>query len=1187
LLIRREGNEAVFLNELRFQTNTALNLRSSLTNVSMPAVKAALGQEGIVEGIDYRGAPTIASARHVPDSPWFLVARMDISEVYAPLRRGQWIIVMVVVILLFSAALGMVVVWQKSTKDHYKALFEAEKARHETEERYRATLMSVGDGVIATDAEGRVELLNPVAEGLTGWRQHEAVGKRLEDVFHIVSEETRKPVENPVSQVVREGIVVGLANHTLLIARDGAEIPIADAGAPIRDEQGAITGIVLVFRDQTAERAAQQALRESEKRLRRFYESGMLGVIYWNMRGQITDCNDKFLEMVGYTRDDLASGRIDWIDMTPPEYRRLDEASVAELKATGVNKKPFEKEYIRKDGTRIPIVVAGAMLDDERTQSISFVLDIAARKRSEAEIRRLLEQSDKDRTSLLGILEDQRRAEAAVRESEAKYRTLYASMSEGMALHELVCDPSGKPEDYVILDVNPAFQSITGLRSSDVIGKKASEVYGAGAAPYLDTYAQVVVTGQPAQFETEFKPMRKHFSISAFSPAKGRFATVFSDITERKLAQKALEKSRTMLAESERIAGWGSWEFDVVSGISHISEGLKRMSGLPSDYPLDVPYQPATSDLVHPDDAAMFFSNMDRTIREGAPWNCEYRIIRKDNGQVRYRRSQGEARRDKTGRVIRVIGADVDITERKRAEDALRENTAFLNTLLDAMPVPVFYKDTEGRYIGFNKAFEAFYGKTHEELVGKSVFDIAPRELAEVYHAKDLELFRNPGVQVYDAKMKDGQGRMHDVVYHKATFTDSGGKVIGLVGAILDITERKQAEEELKFRNILLSTQQEVSIDGILVVDENGKIVSYNHRFVEMWGIPPELVEGKADEPVLRLVTSKIADPRAFLQRVEHLYEHRRETSQDEIILNDGRTFDRYSAPMFGSEERYYGRVWYFRDITKRKKAEEEIRQLNETLEQRVRERTAQLEVANKELEAFSYSVSHDLRAPLRAIEGFSRILLEEHGAALNSEAKHFLEIVRANVKRMDRLVSGLLALAQFSRRPIQKVAVQPEEMVRRLIDELQPEWGQRKMDIQLGELPPCLADPILLKQVFFNLVTNAVKFTRHAEAARVEISSLTGREYLGHEPTHPHTMLDLSGMTPETIVYYVRDNGAGFDMRYKDKLFGAFQRLHRAEDYDGTGVGLATVQRIIHRHGGQIWAEAAVNQGATFYFYL
>lgn len=375
--------------------------------------------------------------------------------------------------------------------------------------------------------------------------------------------------------------------------------------------------------------------------------------------------------------------------------------------------------------------------------------------------------------------------------------------------------------------------------------------------------------------------------------------------------------------------------------------------------------------------------------------------------------------------------------------------------------------------------------------------------------------------------------------------------------------QRKRAEEALLMSEERYRSLVELSPDA-LFVQINDKIVFINTAGVKLMG------GHRAKDIIGRSASGFIhpEDRKRIQLRIRKLHEERKPLRflEHRIIRLDGVAINvEMAATPLTFEGKEAAQV-ILHDITERKRSEEEIRRLNLELEQRVVERTAELEAANKELEAFSYSVSHDLRAPLRHIEGFIEIVRATQASALDDEGRRHLQTIADSSRQMGKLIDDLLGFSRTARVELRKVHVNLNDLVKSVLHEMEPDTGGRDIQWTMGELPQVEGDPALLRQVIFNLLSNALKYTRTRRQARIEIGST---------------------QTDNETVIFVRDNGVGFDPRYAQKLFGVFQRLHRAAEFEGTGVGLANVRRIITRHGGRTWAESDVDEGATFFFSL
>ncbi len=523
----------------------------------------------------------------------------------------------------------------------------------------------------------------------------------------------------------------------------------------------------------------------------------------------------------------------------------------------------------------------------------------------------------------------------------------------------------------------------------------------------------------------------------------------------------------------------------------------------------------------------------------------------------------------------RTAELEATIARLQSSEQTLRESEERFRATFEQAAVGVSHVALDGSWIRVNQKLCDIVGYPREELLSLTFQDIThPDDLdRDVEH---LRRMLEGETDTYSTEKryvrKDGSDIWVDLT--TSLLRDPSGEPEYFISVVEDITERKRVEEELKlseerFRNIV-----EQSPLSVQILSPDGRTLRVNRAWEKLWGVTfeefdnigynlledqqlvergimPYIKRGFAGEPTL--IPPIVYDPN--------------ETGPSITAHEDPQRWVRaFIYPVKDEVGNIREVTLIHEDITERKSAEEEVRKLNEELEQRIWQRTAQLEEANRELESFSYSVSHDLRAPLRHIGGFAQMLQKRAASALDETSQRYLNTIAESADRARELIDGLLSLSRLGRTEMRHTMIDMNHLVREMLNDLQFETNGRDIIWEIGELPEVYGDPSMLRLVMQNLLSNALKYTRTRQQAVIEVGSTEGEE---------------------EALFFVRDNGVGFDEAYTDKLFGVFQRLHTTEQFEGTGIGLATVRRILQRHAGRTWAEGSVGSGATFYFSL
>jgi PAS domain S-box-containing protein len=910
--------------------------------------------------------------------------------------------------------------------------------------------------------------------------------------------------------------------------------------------------------------AEHKRAEEMRERLAAVVESSDDAILSKNLEGTITSWNLGAEKVFGYSAEEAVGKPM---LMLLPAERGNEESDILARIRRGESVDHFETIRIRKDGKRIDVSV-----------TISPIRDSSGAIVGASKIAR--------------DITERKQAEERLRESEENYRTLFESIDEGFCTVEVLFDENNKPVDYRFLEVNPAFERQTGIDNGR--GRRMREIAPRHEQHWFAMYGKIALTGEPARFENQAAQLHRWYDVHAFrvgKPQERKVAILFNDITGRKSIEEALRTSEEKLRLAVEGAGLGTWHWNLEAGELVWSPKCLALFGLPPDTKMS--YEIFLGAL-HPEDRAGVDEAVRKSLAEHSEYDIECRTVWPD-GTEHWIASRGLGYYDADGRAIRMEGIALDVTERRATQEALRESEKRFQAMANGIPQLAWMADADGHIFWYNQRWYEYTGTTFEQMEGwawQSVHD--PAVLPQV-----LERWANaiatgkPFDMEFPLRGADGHFRMF--LTRVMPVRDTAGQVTRWFGTNTDISERKQSEERLadqaeelarqadelersrlalEAQTLTLQSVLDGMAEGLVATDEQGKFVLWNAAAKKIVGLGPADVQSQdwtehyglflpdtvtpfppEQNPLARALRGEAGTAEMFVRNGE---------------LREGVWIEASASPLKDNDGGLHGGVVAFRDVTQQKAAEREIRQLNDELEIRVMERTAQLEAANQELEAFSYSVSHDLRAPLRHISGFSQMLAEEFGSSLDAGARHYLDRIQAGTQKMGLLVDELLNLAKVGRHALRLQPTGLDAMVAEVIAMLQPDCEGRRVEWAIADLPQVECDPVLVRQIFQNLLANALKFTRPRTRAVIEVSHKVSPKEENGQP-----------------VFMVRDNGIGFDMKYVAKLFGVFQRLHRPEDFEGTGIGLATVQRIVRKHGGRVWVEAEPDKGAAFYFTL
>jgi len=1000
----------------------------------------------------------------------------------------------------------------------------------ENRAKLNAALSSMTDALFISDVDGNFEEFNDAFATFHKFKNKDDCAKTFAeypgflDVF--LPDGNPAPVEQWAVPRALRGEKVQNAEYALHRRDTGESWVGSYSFAPILGNNGDIVGSVVVGRDITEQKHAEQKLKEALQRFSAIIQTSPNAIVITDFNGTVNLWNEAAENTFGWKNSEIIGQRNPII---PKD--RLDE--IQKLRGhiyAGKTIKNLETVCIRKDYSQIHVNFSSSPFLDGNGKVIGIL-------------------------SLVEDITERKKIERTLKESEEKFRKAFLTNPDSITINRL--------DDGMYISVNNGFTQIFGFSAEEVLNKTSLEINIWQDSEKRAQFVQMLKNdGLVENFDVRLvsKSGKKNDTLVSATIIEidgiPHILSTTKDFTERKQVENALQESEALFSTTFRSS-------PIPISLSELSTdlwvevndaflkvtGYTRSEMIGHSY-LDIHLWRHTEDHEKVRQLLLDFGHV-----------INYEVeINKKNGTTGIMLISVEIV-DLSGSPFLLIMGN-EITERKQAEAALRNNEQILREVgriakvggweFSPLSGSASWTEEVARIHDLDPHTPASVDLSLKYYTGESKDKInqAVRDSVEQAIPYDLEL------EIISAK------GVHKWVHTIGDPVVENGVVVKVHGSFQDITELKKTEEALRKSEDLFSKAFHGSPSPMTIADQkNGRYIAVNDSFLRMIELTRDEVVGKKGDDLNLIDTEERNKIMAEIQKSGSLHNFElRARSHTGRILHLLTSIE--NTELAGEPST----IATMLDITERKRAEEVITRLNETLEERVLDRTTQLEEANKELEAFSYSVSHDLRAPLRHINGFVDLLTENYNNLLPEKGRHYLEVIVGASRHMGTLIDDLLQFSRTGRKEMQNTVMDMNLVIKDVLKLINPETIGREIGWNIAELPVLEGDHALLQIVWYNLISNAIKFTKTKAVAEITIGyTREQKEY----------------------VFYVADNGAGFDMRYAHKLFGVFQRLHNKSEFEDTGIGLANVRRIISKHGGRTWAESQLNQGATFYFTL